>query len=191
MLGLRGKLSLGARRRRFAGSRLTAILIPTSAAFLLAACQMPQQHMLSLSAANSAVPSQIEAAQPEPTEPTEAQQADALPKQTPLAATPAVAHGDALMPIALRLSGDPKELLGLNHSALRRVLGRPAQVRHEVTAQVWQYVTGDCVVDLYLYNDDSGALKVTYVEARSRTAEQTPTARCLKSLLERPTASAQ
>jgi hypothetical protein len=51
-------------------------------------------------------------------------------------------------------------------------------------------VTGDCVVDLYLYDDDSGALKVTYVEARSRTAEQTPTARCLKSLLERPTASA-
>jgi hypothetical protein len=88
------------------------------------------------------------------------------------------------------LSGDPKELVGLDHTALRRVLGKPAQMRNELTAQVWQYVTGDCVVDLYLYNRDGG-LKVTYVEARSRTAEPTPTNRCLKSLLERPTASAQ
>jgi hypothetical protein len=31
---------------------------------------------------------------------------------------------------------------------------------------------------------------VTFVEARSHKAEAEPTARCLKSLLERPTASA-
>ena len=93
------------------------------------------------------------------------------------------------MPTA-RLSGDPEELLGLDHSAVRRVLGDPARVRTEWTAQVWQYVTGDCVVDLYLYDRDGG-LKVTYVEARSHTAEAAPTGRCLKSLLERPTASAQ
>jgi hypothetical protein len=185
MLGLRGKLSLGARRSRFANSRLTATLIPLSATFLLAACQVPQHP---LSAANSASPPPSGVVQNQTTESSEP---DTLPKQTPLATTPAVAHGEGIMPTAIRLSGDPKELLGLDHSALRRVLGRPAQVRHEVSAQVWQYVTGDCVVDLYLYNDDSGALKVTYVEARSRTAEQTPTTRCLKSLLERPTASAQ
>ncbi len=52
------------------------------------------------------------------------------------------------------------------------------------------HLTGDCVVDLYLYDRDGG-LKVTYVEARSRSAEPTPTTRCLKSLLERPTASIQ
>ena len=50
-------------------------------------------------------------------------------------------------------------------------------------------LTGDCVVDLYLYQQ-SGAMKVTYIEARSHTAEAAPTGRCLKSLLERPTASA-
>jgi hypothetical protein len=88
------------------------------------------------------------------------------------------------------LSGDPEELLGLDYASLRRMLGKPAQVRREYTTQVWQYVTGDCVVDLYLY-DQAGALKVTYVEARSRSAEPTPTNRCLKSILERPTALAQ
>jgi hypothetical protein len=179
MLGLRGKLSLGARRVRFAGSGLTPIFLTLSAGLLLAACQVPQ-HQLRLAGAAST---------PQ-TQPVEASKPAAAPKPTPLATTPAVAHGDTLAPIAARLSGDPKELLGLDYSSVRRTLGKPAQIRHELSAQVWQYVTGDCVVDLYLY-DQEGGLKVTYVEARSRTAEQTPTTRCLKSLLERPTASAQ
>jgi hypothetical protein len=168
MRGLRGTKSLGAGRDRFAGSRLTLILT----ALLLAACQPVQHGQLRLAGAS------------EPTKPT------TVPKQTPLAATPAVAHGDTIAPTAARLTGDPNELLGLDHSAVRRVLGKPAQVRNEFTAQVWQYVTGDCVVDLYLYQAEGGGLKVTYVEARSHTAETAPTGRCLKSLLERPTASA-
>jgi hypothetical protein len=183
MLGLRGKLSLSARRHRFAGSGLTSTSV-LLAALLLSACQVPQHQLKLAAAGDKPAPTQTETLEPSTSSHT-------LPKQTPLAATPAVAHGDAILPTSLSLTGDPKELLGLDHTALRRVLGKPAQVRHEVTAQVWQYVTGDCVVDLYLYDaDESGALKVTYVEARSRSAETTPTTRCLKSLLERPTASA-
>jgi hypothetical protein len=194
MLGLRGKLSLGAHRDRFAGSRvtpkrLTPVFITLSATLLLAACQVPQHQLRLASASNTVAPAPAAAPAPAPAaKPTILKQTP--PKQTPLVATPAVAHGEAIAPTAARLSGDPEELLGLDHSTLRRVLGSPAQIRHEFTTQVWQYVTGDCVVDLYLY-DRNGALKVTYVEARSRTAEQTPTGRCLKSLLERPTASAQ
>jgi hypothetical protein len=182
MLGLRGKLSLSARRHRFAGSGLTSTSV-LLAALLLSACQVPQHQLKLAGASDKPAP-----AAPETVAPSTQ---DALPKQTPLAATPAVAHGDAILPTSLSLTGDPKELLGLDHMALRRVLGKPVQVRHEVTAQVWQYVTGDCVIDLYLYSDADGGMKVTYVEARSRTAEQTPTTRCLKGLLERPTASAQ
>jgi hypothetical protein len=179
MLGLRGVKALGANRTRFADGRLTPILITVSATFLLAACQVPQH---ALKTATTAAPTQAE--------PADTAKPTIAPQPTPLAATPAVAHGDAILPTAMRLSGDPKELLGLDHSSIRRVLGKPAQVRHELSAQVWQYVTGDCVVDLYLY-DLEGGLKVTYVEARSRSAETAPTGRCLKSLLERPTASAQ
>ena len=194
MLGLRGKKSLGAGRDRFASVRLTPkrrtpILITGAAALLLAACQVPPH---AVKTANTAAP--VQSGTPEISK-AETSKADAAkptiaPKATPLATTPAVAHGETIRPTATRLSGDPKELVGLDHTALRRVLGKPAQMRNELTAQVWQYVTGDCVVDLYLYNRDGG-LKVTYVEARSRTAEPTPTNRCLKSLLERPTASAQ
>jgi hypothetical protein len=110
-----------------------------------------------------------------------------MPKPTMLAATPAVARDVA--PASLRLSGDPKELVGLDHTVVRRAFGDPLHIRNELPAQVWQYATGDCIVDLYLYDQD-GAWTVTYVEARSHTAESAPTARCLKSLLERPTASA-
>jgi hypothetical protein len=189
MLGLRGKKSLGAGRDRFANVRLTPkrripILITGAAALLLAACQMPPH---AVKTANTAAPAQSETLQ---SSKAEAAKPTIAPMSTPLAATPAVAHGETILPTAARLSGDPKELVGLDHTALRRVLGKPAQMRNELTAQVWQYVTGDCVIDLYLYDRD-GALKVTYVEARSRTAEPTPTTRCLKSLLERPTASAQ
>ena len=180
MLGLRGTMALGASRRRFAGGGLTPILA-LSASLLLAACQLPQHPVKT---ARIAAPAQTQ------TPPAEAAKPGTAPKPTPLAATPAVAHGDTIVPAAARLSGDPEELIGLDHSALRRTLGQPAQIRHEFTTQVWQYVTGDCVVDLYLY-DEQGGLKVTYVEARSRNAEPTPTTRCLKSLLERPTASAQ
>jgi hypothetical protein len=184
MLGLRGTLARGAHQMQCAGSGVTlAVLL--AAPFLLAACQVPQQ----TAKAPEAMPVPV-AESPEPEAPdAEISEQDALPKQTPLSTTPAVAHGDAILPTA-RLTGEPAELLGLDHATVRRVLGKPAQVRHEVTAQVWQYVTGDCVVDLYLY-DHEGALKVTYLEARSRSAEQRPTTRCLKSLLERPTALAQ
>jgi len=114
-------------------------------------------------------------------------------KPAMLAATPAAAHGieaagATIMPAA-RLTGDPKELVGLDHTVVRRALGEPLHIRNEMPAQVWQYATGDCIVDLYLYDQD-GAWTVTYVEARSHTAESAPTSRCLKSLLERPTASA-
>jgi len=187
MLGLRGTLSLGARRYRFAGGGLTPAAA-TLAALLLAACQAPQQELRLAASEDVAAPapSAVESPQAESPEP------HTLPKQTPLATTPAVARAETVIPTALHLTGDPDELLGLDHATLRRTLGKPTQVRREWTAQVWQYMTGDCVVDLYLYDDeDTGALKVTYVEARSRAAEQTPTTRCLKSLLERPTALVQ
>jgi hypothetical protein len=199
MLGLRGKKSLGAGRDRFASAglapkiltpkRLIPILIAGAAALLLAACQVPPH---AVKTANTAAPAQSETPETSKAETSKAEAAKSTiaPKATPLATTPAVAHGETILPTATRLSGDPMELVGLDHTALRRVLGKPAQMRNELTAQVWQYVTGDCVIDLYLYDRDGG-LKVTYVEARSRTAEPTPTNRCLKSLLERPTASAQ
>jgi len=60
------------------------------------------------------------------------------------------------------------------------------------TGQVPQFAANAdgtfAVSNIYLFMN--GLWTVTYVEARSHTAESAPTSRCLKSLLERPTASA-
>jgi hypothetical protein len=149
-----------------------------TAALVLGACQVPQAaHSQAL---HSAAQSQA---------PQSASTSSSAPQPTLFAAMPVASHDVPAIAPAARLSGDPKELVGLDHAVVRRALGNPTHIRSELPAQVWQYATGDCIVDLYLYDQD-GAWTVTYVEARSHTAESAPTARCLKSLLERPTASA-
>lgn len=110
----------------------------------------------------------------------------AVPKTTK--ATP----GDvAAEPIKLpvHLTGDPQELVGLDTETVANALGAPGQIRKEAPAQVWQYLSGDCVLDLYLY-DQGGISRVTYLEARSPKAESSPTERCVKSVLQHPTALA-
>jgi hypothetical protein len=179
MLGRRQSKAKGADRSDQAvGAGIPALyLVVLPLALIVSACQAPQTG-LGAKASPSSQNLTGNAAQPIPA------------KTIPLAATPAVAHDAVNLAPVSRLTGDPQELLGLDHTAVRRALGEPNRIRSEDPAQVWQYVTGDCIVDLYLYSQSTG-LKVTYVEARSHSAESAPTGRCLKLLLERPTASAE
>ena len=163
-------------RRAGHPARLGVIPLALIGAFAVSGCQLPQG---GVSRGNSFQANSFASPTPAPQP----------PKPTPLAATPAVAHDVATMGPGLHLTGDPNELVGLDNATVRRALGEPLRIRNEQPAQVWQYATGDCIVDLYLYSQ-GGAMTVTYVEARSHTAQAEPTARCLKSLLERPTASA-
>ena len=89
----------------------------------------------------------------------------------------------------LHLTGDPQELMDLDTETVASALGTPGQIRKEAPGQVWQYLSGDCVLDLYLY-DEGGVSRVTYLEARSPKAEASPTERCVKSVLQHPTAFA-
>lgn len=107
------------------------------------------------------------------------------PKAAPLSPEAAV---EAPKP-PLHLTGNPQELMGLDTETVADALGTPGQIRKEAPAQVWQYLSGDCVLDIYLY-DQGGISRVTYLEARSPKAEPSPTERCVKSVLQRPTALA-
>ena len=155
------------------------------AAMLLAACQAPQGRIAQDESKNTEAARDQIAALPQ----TPAQERSTPEKPVSAIAIPAVARdGVAVGPI-VHLTGDPKQLVGLDNATVRRALGDPIRIRSDEPAEVWQYATGECIVDLYLYRLDGG-LRVTFVEARSHTAEAEPTARCLKSLLERPTAQA-
>ena len=165
---------------------LPSFVIFSLVGLALAGCQVPQSRL----AQSPAKPKAVTAAAPAPALAlAPVAEVPQPPKPTPLAAIPAVAHDVAPLGPMPHLTGDPAELVGLDNATVRRVLGDPQRIRNDHPAQVWQYATGDCIVDLYLYSR-GGAMTVTYVEARSHTAETAPTARCLKSLLERPTASA-
>ena len=46
---------------------------------------------------------------------------------------------------------DPEELMGLNRGQITVMLGAPNLVRRDAPAEVWQYLGGECVLDLFLY----------------------------------------
>ena len=93
-------------------------------------------------------------------------------------------------PAAPILSDDPTSFIGLGDADLSRALGQPKLVRKDDPAEIWQYSGADCVVDFYLYAGDAG-LAVAYLEARDQAAESTPADRCVKSLLQSVSVTAE
>ena len=72
------------------------------------------------------------------------------------------------------------ELVGLDSTMVEQRLGTPALRRRDAPAELWQYRSPLCVMDLFLYSDGRG-FKVTHVELRSRTVEQVQAPTCLAS----------
>ena len=73
-------------------------------------------------------------------------------------------------------------IMGLDGGAVRKLLGEPGLIRRETPAEVWQYKTASCVLDVVLYEQDSGS-RVVYTEARTPAAEPTAADPCLSDLL--------
>ncbi len=96
--------------------------------------------------------------------------------------TPAPAPQQAALPPEPSINDDPDQLLGLDRGGLAALLGDPALIRREDPAEIWQYVTADCVFDVVLYANGRG-YAVSYTEARdARAAVQAPRP-CLNRLL--------
>jgi len=72
-------------------------------------------------------------------------------------------------------------LIGANPVMLERWLGAPGLIRRDDPAQVWQYRDKSCVLDVYLYPDESG-MRVAHAEARSKAVAGDPLAPCLTAL---------
>lgn len=72
---------------------------------------------------------------------------------------------------------DPALLIGRDADSIEAELGRPDFVRKETGARVWQYFAGDCILDLFLYQDGKGeekegaAFRAVHYELRSRIPE--------------------
>ena len=82
------------------------------------------------------------------------------------AAPSAPAEAPALFPAA-----PPARLVGLKGSAVRQTFGEPEMRRREPPAEVWQYRTPSCVLDLYFYGDPDGE-GVIHFESRPRDSRR-------------------
>lgn len=81
---------------------------------------------------------------------------------------------------------EPRAFLGVERSELEGRFGRPDLVRREGPAEVWQYVSGPCVLHFFFYPGSGTAAapagKVEHVEAKTRPGpwgeDLTPEAAC-------------
>ena len=63
----------------------------------------------------------------------------------------------------------PNALIGLDRSAVRRLMGKPKTVRRASAATVWSYRTKECSLDIFFYQD----LKTKTYKALSYDAKAT------------------
>jgi hypothetical protein len=185
----------GTRQRSAEGlaGRSVAVALCLLAAFALSACNTRRHQAIPVASAADL--------------PTAAAKADATPGGEPVvtaAATgalpvaetvdTAVVTGDEVATeadIALAVDSfeaaepaDPDEVMGLGRNAVQALLGKPGLVRREAPAEVWQYQSRGCVLDVFLY-EASADFQVVYLEARTGQALSAATATCLGAVLDR------
>lgn len=86
------------------------------------------------------------------------------------------------------VDGDPQRFVGLAKTRVDGLLGPPDQLRREPPAEVWQYRTETCILDLFLY-EEAGDLRVIHVEARDRNTDLVDAESCLEDILRRHVAA--
>jgi hypothetical protein len=95
---------------------------------------------------------------------------------------PTVAPALAMAPAATRAPlKDVRELIGLERHEIQARLGDPALRRRDAPAEIWQYRSPLCVLDVFLYRDGP-AMRVTNAELRPRDGRELPATTCLSSL---------
>jgi len=78
--------------------------------------------------------------------------------------------------------GGPPKVLGLEPRDVELLLGQPKLVRRDDPAEVWQYRSPACVLDVFLYPEATGAQQVRYLEARNMAAEPARTEDCVNDI---------
>ena len=134
-------------------------------------------------------PEPVAAADPQAPNPAEPAAEDTPPTdeagetltEEPPAAPPAEPEVAALPPEP-QIDDNPDQLMGLDRAGVDTLLGRPLLIRREPPAEIWQYHGEDCIFDVFLY-EEAGAHRVTYLEARDRTAQRIEARGCLNALL--------
>lgn len=124
----------------------------------------------------TAQPAQPETTAPEPLAPALSE--EPAPALALIPSKPGGA-GDFVLP-ALR---SPEALMGMTQAEVTLALGKPDFTRKERTTRLWQYNGRRCALDLFLYPQKDGTLKVTHVDVRTRKPYSLDGQACLEEIV--------
>lgn len=163
-------------------------ILSPAAALLLAALggcsQLPAGLAAAVEPASDAEPAETPVAV-RPTEPARPANPDRTPASPGVYGPPADIRQAVIAASAPRAPRRPlhetRELIGLDRSDLQSRLGTPTVKRSDAPAEIWQYRTPVCVLDLVLYRDGA-SFRVAHAEMRPRNGRQVATSACLASL---------
>jgi hypothetical protein len=154
----------GVRLRSRRRCRALVFLVP--GLLVLGACEMKSAPATVASerlAAPQATPSAPVVADPKPSAPAQVEPAATLAARPPAA-----------------VPGPPPTLVGMSREDVTELLGPPMFRRRETPAEIWQYRTQTCTLDLFLYKDaNSESYRVTHVEARGKNGAKVGPSDCL------------
>lgn len=88
-----------------------------------------------------------------------------------LAPAPGAEKEEPPAPVVLPVP-DPQEFKGFTEAELTQAMGKPDFTRKDRVARLWQYKGKECVLDLFLYPQKEGGMKVTHVDLRPRNNGQ-------------------
>ena len=108
-----------------------------------------------------------------------------VPQSVPRSVPPAAPRSVPLaVPLAPKVYPPPSHLAGLYGDQVIGLLGPPGFKRKDDPAQIWQYRTKVCALDLFLYRAEDGSpYGVRHFEARSRGKETVSARDCFVGLL--------
>ena len=78
----------------------------------------------------------------------------------------------------------PSALKGMSAAAIQRALGKPAFVRRDPPAEIWQYRVKVCTLDLFLY-EEKGRMSVAHYAVRAPNGGFMGDVACLDEVLAR------
>jgi hypothetical protein len=78
----------------------------------------------------------------------------------------------------------PSALKGMGATAIEHALGKPAFVRRDPPAEIWQYRVKVCTLDLFLY-DEGGRKSVSHYAVRTPGGTSMGDSACLDEVLAR------
>jgi hypothetical protein len=100
----------------------------------------------------------------------------------PLPTPTAQAPPDDVRIASLASSSEFTTLGGISSAAVKRLLGEPDLRRQEPPAEIWQYRSADCVLEVFLYRDQ-GQYRVAYAETHDRGLVRVSQSSCYVSIV--------